>query len=638
MKRVRHKVEKIRPEVAPTFDQQFWPVLVALGVVSSMAAGAIVTLLRGPWMWGSLLVLPAASVASIFLLYRLDDRRLRRSLQVALLTSLGLHLLMLVFAAATDIFGSSVRIPQVVATKQPEKRIVVSNRNQQTVMQQPRKFETPDSDVETEKTQATTTSQSQPVPLAEPQVEVNQPAVELRKQLPDVPRLEQQRAQRHRHHRPVTPQATPTNDVRSAMPRTTNQPTAAPSAIRAELRRPSENQRQTSEKQATVTAGSTHVGQIAATNQRRKTEPTQTIETARATARTRQSEVMIPRLAVDQSTVQMNTTATVVSSPTAQPRVDIAKSAAPSSALRKQTTSVPQPVPMPVAVPSAQRSIVRSEPTTPNSPTITTQRADSRSVPNTATVSVTPTTASVTPTTSASAKEPKRAAHPKSLAVARATGGIAGVGRSRNLERFTGGQPSPLSLASASSQRRQSSRLTESVSLSSLQRADKVGSGRAPSQQRVLKADSVEWTRRSGALVPADHSLQAAAANINASASNRAKERTSEKGESMLDMGAPKVVPEISANRRSGGGNPEVSPAIVRATQTAGGPRSSQSPRVQPAAEPTRSRAVARESAAVNLTERETETIQRKAVAESATTAKSRMRGHGDVHRKNAVH
>ena len=174
----------------------------------------------------------------------------------------------------------------------------------------------------------------------------------------------------------------------------------------------------------------------------------------------------------------------------------------------------------------------------------------------------------------------------------------------------------------------------ESVSLSSLQRAEKVGAGRASQQHRVWKADTAEWTKRSGSLVPANRSLEAAAASVDASASSRSHEHTSEKGESMLDMGPPKVVPEVAADRRSGGGNRQLSHAVMRATDTPGGPISSQMPRVQTAAAPSPSHRADRPPAAAEAKEPETEPMQRDA-RKSTPAAKSNMAVAGTADAQN---
>ena len=94
----------------------------AVIVLCSIAAGAIVTLVRGPWMWGSLLILPAAAGLAILLLYRLNDSLLRRSLQLAILASFALHLLVLIVTSLTVIFGNSLPAEKVVVAKRPERK------------------------------------------------------------------------------------------------------------------------------------------------------------------------------------------------------------------------------------------------------------------------------------------------------------------------------------------------------------------------------------------------------------------------------------------------------------------------------------------------------------------------------------
>ena len=143
MSQARRYVEKIEPQTRSSFEQQFWPVLVALCVLASVATGAILTLLTGPWMWGSLLILPAAVSLSIFFLHRLDNSFLKRSLQFALILSLAGHLAILILASILSIFGQALPSDRPdVAQKQP-KEILITSRSTPYVWQKTDKKKTP---------------------------------------------------------------------------------------------------------------------------------------------------------------------------------------------------------------------------------------------------------------------------------------------------------------------------------------------------------------------------------------------------------------------------------------------------------------------------------------------------------------
>ena len=107
-------IGKIMPAQKTYRDQQFWPALVALTVLSAIALGFVSSNLQGPWMWGSLLGLSLVAAAIIFLLFNLDNKRLRRSLRFVIIASLPVQLLILVFASIANLF----HVPHVSGEQQ----------------------------------------------------------------------------------------------------------------------------------------------------------------------------------------------------------------------------------------------------------------------------------------------------------------------------------------------------------------------------------------------------------------------------------------------------------------------------------------------------------------------------------------
>ena len=59
-------IKRISPGRVDAFDDQFWPVVVALCVLAAIGFGAVLTLIKGPWMWLSLLLLPALTAGSLY--------------------------------------------------------------------------------------------------------------------------------------------------------------------------------------------------------------------------------------------------------------------------------------------------------------------------------------------------------------------------------------------------------------------------------------------------------------------------------------------------------------------------------------------------------------------------------------------
>lgn len=90
-------------------DARLWPVLVALAVLCGVTLGSMVTFLRGPMLWVGLLVLPIAAATTAYVLSLIENRWLRRSVQLGLLVSLAMHLAMLTGAFHTVIFGEAAQ-------------------------------------------------------------------------------------------------------------------------------------------------------------------------------------------------------------------------------------------------------------------------------------------------------------------------------------------------------------------------------------------------------------------------------------------------------------------------------------------------------------------------------------------------
>ena len=159
--RLRRLFERFDDYDDQPFDQQVWPVTIALGVVCFLAIGAIATLLDDAWMWTMLLLLPALAAAAHFALLQLDDSRLKTSLQLAALTSLSIHLLILIATSAISIFKGPEPLPIQKVVQRRSRTIEVTRRSNpfpwQKVVSQP----IPEPDIKVEK-QATSQTDVKP--------------------------------------------------------------------------------------------------------------------------------------------------------------------------------------------------------------------------------------------------------------------------------------------------------------------------------------------------------------------------------------------------------------------------------------------------------------------------------------------
>ena len=128
--RIRRAIERDDYYDDQPFDEQVWPVMVALGVSCALAVGAVATLLDGTWMWTMLLLLPALAAAAHFALAQMDDDSwLKRSLQLAALTSLSVHLAILIFTSAISIFVGPEPLPVQKVIQRRSRSIEITRRS-----------------------------------------------------------------------------------------------------------------------------------------------------------------------------------------------------------------------------------------------------------------------------------------------------------------------------------------------------------------------------------------------------------------------------------------------------------------------------------------------------------------------------
>ncbi len=574
MKRYRHTVEQIRGEGAASFDQQFWPVVIAIVVLCSIAAGAIATLTQGPWMWGSLLVLPAAAALAIFLLYRLDDSFLRRSLQLAILTSLAIHLLVLIFTSLTYIFGTTLPQKEIMVARTPERRVVISNRNQQFVFQETAKHEVQDQQ-EPEPQKRTTTREQvrpQPIPVVKKTKAVDPQVTKRQTPQSSIPRLAKMQSKLSRNTN-AKPTSVPIPTVAHSQPVQKPRPTSTTAPSTTELTR----QHKSDSKASKSSANQPKVNRSLQAQASRRTTRSQNVQqqTNIATARIRKSTPRIPKIAEQKSPStrsnrSLEAAQTIRKSETS---VAVQRRVQPNQTVSQKNTQ-PQ-----LARSATSKPLVttrRNERRVQVNPTASPSRLQRQSIAR----SPTPTSNPSTIPDAASSNQSRLTPKPKNVAVSRATTGKMGSGRSSNLERAIGGQPSPVRIASNASSKRQSSRLSENFAMTSSQRSTNLERGRASVSKRVLRSQTSAVATKSGSASPAEITAQAASASVDAAASAERSSRAAEKGSSMLDIGATKVVTETFADRRGGGGSPQISTTMAQDTARQSGRRSNQVPNV----------------------------------------------------------
>lgn len=127
MSSIRRYVKRAEPPREVSFDQQFWPIVIAMMVMGGFTVGTIVTVADKDWMWPLLLVLPITIATLILVLWSLPSRWVRRSLQLALVLSIAINLFFIIMANRVDLFrGIAYDIERQPLNRKKEKTIAVS--------------------------------------------------------------------------------------------------------------------------------------------------------------------------------------------------------------------------------------------------------------------------------------------------------------------------------------------------------------------------------------------------------------------------------------------------------------------------------------------------------------------------------
>ena len=487
---MKRSVQKITPAKSSSFDQQFWPVLVALTVLSGITLGAVLTVLRGPWMWGSLLLLPVLAAVAIFLLFHLDNHRLRRSLQFAIISSFALHLLIMVFASVVNIFQNPYKPTEREIAQNRIRTIEISDQQAAFVFQETNAQETPEPRVETEKqTKPTTTAQAQTIPVPETKPQTTPQLVRRETTAKSVPRQNRELSKLRRQTNDGQPQSS--QQMTGEKIAVTKPAPAAASAQKVESSKQAETvQRQAATEPEAQTKPEkpspapeakpkTKVAQSSSSAPRRREDPTTptnktTASASPSTARVRRNTSNLP-MANKKSPVADK----VASASTTKPsQLEPSKSSNEVTRRPTQDRTVRPAMSNQPKVQSSPRSQVARSPARrqPNKiqPSISNQTSLAQK-PRRATTDAMAATSPVAvekPARSPESKTATRELNSKTLSVSRSTDGVAGVGRSKNLDRFMGGKNSPASRASDSARReRTQSRPDEARMLTSSQKS-----------------------------------------------------------------------------------------------------------------------------------------------------------------------
>ncbi|MCA9174565.1 MAG: hypothetical protein KDB14_08765 [Planctomycetales bacterium] len=366
MAKVRRKIHRVQRQRA-YFDEQQWPVNLALFVLGGFLIGAAIAYQgfdEPRWYANAMTAVigvPILIGMVIFTLKRVTNRAIRRGMQLAVVLSLMVHLIMIIASVELNIFDRT--ISDVVQPREMVERRVSDYSPFRPREQQDheRPIETPvpemnDDPVEREEAEETQ-AMPQPTPVPEPQPNAN-PSVAQRqnREAPTpTPRMSESPSRLSRSQASVTPNlaraAANPNSTQSANREPTLQ--AAESAVQ---RRSADQAEASRVAMAEPTAASS-----SAAVQRRSTERQQPAETSAEAAPT------LPRRVNQPSRVPLADSSSQEMPSEAQRTSPDALQAAPTEAVRRQTAS-----------PLASRAT--AEPT-PDQPTVNSSEPRTRQQP-----------------------------------------------------------------------------------------------------------------------------------------------------------------------------------------------------------------------------------------------------------------
>lgn len=263
MTKTRRVVRKVDTHSGRSFDERLWPVNVALAVLAAFLVGMVVAYrdfrdpiwYRNGWFWVALI--PTTAIAIMVTLRFVDNRTVRRAVQLATILSILIHILFLLWSLEATLFGRRTPPESVARKPQDERpRVVVPEYAQhhfadplerpQQDYEKPVETETPDTpapEVARQETQPEPpTPIPQPTPTPEPQPQRAPTSVVKQQMAETAPRAADQSSQLSR--KTSTARVVPNQTAEaptSAAPTPAEAPKTEPSPdSRSVARRPTE--------------------------------------------------------------------------------------------------------------------------------------------------------------------------------------------------------------------------------------------------------------------------------------------------------------------------------------------------------------------------------------------------------------
>lgn len=592
MAKVRRIVRKVEPHSNRFFDEQLWPVLIALVALGGLLMG--VSLAYQPltgvawWQtaWPSLIGIPLVAAAVAVALIRIDSRFVRRSLQFSLVLCAIVHVAFVVQMFRMHLSSEAYRREQPVATvieKRPPKlvpefhptQLVPAEDRPRQDFEKPVESEAPQPLPEPEKivrqpseaVQSPTLPQPVPVPEQRPTTEPN--VVSRPKPNEVAPRLAAQTSRLSKQTQSSQARLSQAIDLPAAVPE---------SAAAAEIQpAPAAIERQQAEVASASAAHNDPTTRATLSRESQLTRRTSELSPAMASPKSANQPRTAAGLSKSSETVA-TTVAAELSTATkdavnAQPTLTAAtrQTETSSATLRKEEPQIA------LAAAPVDNQLKRMEATTAkpgelpkNQASVPQRSIASIVVPASAVVSV------YSPPVSQSARPSNASAEPARLALQRAEAGVAGGRKSPNFETSLPGGSGPALAASAAARRNEATQRNPAGDALAPSSASRLARSRAGAEVPTsnVRAEQLEIATTAGTRQLAEATVSSSASILRADANGRRDPVTAAKGSGEIDFGPTQIVTEVGGGRASGGGQPELNlRSVGRATprKTRGG-------------------------------------------------------------------
>jgi hypothetical protein len=520
-------------------------------------------------MWGALLSLPILVGITLAIVQRVPSRRVRRSLQFAVLCSLAVHLLMMLGAAFYQIFPSSNFERQTTTTPQRTERVMFVQRQREVFPWQNTREALP---VEKEIEQPQPVSeQPQPLSHTQPQPAASNQSArsEMSRREPtqgSTPALAENLSERKRSEVGTSP-ASGASQLSKTEPKTsTPRPTldAAPLPANRQSAVESASAREIQAPQPTSPHSATASAATRASNMNSEISATASPETS-ARIRNRETEIAQSTKASGETSAPSakNALPTAVESATAATSEPSQRSATKPLSTSTLATAPDMSIPNPSTRPlTSQRREQEA-----NTSSLAALDREPRPVRST-------TETSVQPSSPLSLESPAPTSSPLNSATTkpqmaetsptRGEQNSALARNNRNLspesQSSSGAAPAP----STAARRRDATQAAQAPESLTAQTASpnrrSVANEKAPSTAQQVNTTSAAKMR--GERIPESKTAESSAALHSSALPNATQRLSAEIGDSLLDTGAIKSVAESQPERAivSGGGNPQIGP------------------------------------------------------------------------------